>query len=63
MQTCPLLVLGDREVLHRGPDNNLSPRPVPPPSVLTCIAVKGEGDQHEDCHRLHVGAAVAGSSV
>lgn len=30
VQTCPVLALGDWEVLHRGPDTQLSPKPVPP---------------------------------
>ena len=52
----PVLVLGGWELLHREPDSNLSPTSVRP-SVLTCIAVQGEGDQHEDRHQLHVGGS------
>lgn len=55
-QACPVLVLGGWELLHREPDSNLSPTSVYP-SVLTCIAVQGEGDQHEDRHQLHVGGS------
>lgn len=52
----PVLVLGGWELLHREPDSNLSPTSVRP-SVLTCIAVQGEGDQHEVRHQLHVGGS------